>query len=241
MRTQSPDTHPEAERVQIALMRGFSPARKFRLVCEMSDWLAFRDPDNLPESLHTIYGSLWADRFARYQQCHPEISIQGRDLRGTIQMMAHQLNHRRVSFAITGRIACSFYGLPSTTHEIELVINTQRHFIFMPGFVRHRTSYFDISRLIRIDMRYEPLWLARARAICLIEGEPPIALAQPEDTTIDLLDRFHNTGRCDDGLYNDILSMVKVQAPYLDYAALFQRSCYHDLLDQLLEDAGVQL
>jgi len=36
-RTQSPDTHPEAERVQIELFRRASPARRVQLALSMSD------------------------------------------------------------------------------------------------------------------------------------------------------------------------------------------------------------
>ena len=36
MKTQSSDTHPDAEKVLISLMRKASPARKFSLVCSLS-------------------------------------------------------------------------------------------------------------------------------------------------------------------------------------------------------------
>ena len=36
MKTQSEDTSPEIERVQIELLRKMSPARKFDLVCSMT-------------------------------------------------------------------------------------------------------------------------------------------------------------------------------------------------------------
>jgi hypothetical protein len=51
MKTQSPDTSPEAERVQIELIRKMSPARKFNLVRSMTRTMIQASRDNI-RSLH---------------------------------------------------------------------------------------------------------------------------------------------------------------------------------------------
>ena len=67
MRTQSMDTSPEAERVQIELMRKASPARLFGMVRSMSQTMiqASREtlrklhPDLTPEELNLLFIELY--------------------------------------------------------------------------------------------------------------------------------------------------------------------------------------
>ena len=51
MKTQSPDTSPEAERIQIELIRKMSPAKKFNLVRSMTRTMIQASRENI-RSLH---------------------------------------------------------------------------------------------------------------------------------------------------------------------------------------------
>ena len=51
MKTQSPDTSPEAERIQIELIRKMSPAKKFNLVRSMTRTMILASRENI-RSLH---------------------------------------------------------------------------------------------------------------------------------------------------------------------------------------------
>ncbi len=243
MRTQSMDTHPEAERAQIAIIRAFSPARKFRSVCSHRDAMtkiSMHSTNRTPyEEILMYYGKQWAMRFARYRAKHPDFEIVGPMLRDAVLTVCDVLRQRNIPFALAGGVACSFYGLPSTTHAIELVIDHARPLVLRPGFTRSGTSYLDIARLIKVDLIHAPDLLCRARSVTLVEAAPPIPIVAPEDLAIDLLERFRATDSRNDALYNDLLGLLKVQAPTLNVRSLLQRMGQDALLAQALDDAGI--
>jgi len=67
MRTQSPDTSPEAERVLIDLLRRASPARKFQMIVSANvasrqlalAGLRMRHPQDSPQQLRRRLADLW--------------------------------------------------------------------------------------------------------------------------------------------------------------------------------------
>ena len=67
MKTQSPDTSPEAERVLFDLLRKASPARKFELIVDANltsrelalCGLRMRHPQATPQQLQRRLASLW--------------------------------------------------------------------------------------------------------------------------------------------------------------------------------------
>jgi hypothetical protein len=67
MRTQSPDTSPEAERVLIELLRRASPARKIQMITSANRasrelalcGLKMRFPNDSPARLRRRFASLW--------------------------------------------------------------------------------------------------------------------------------------------------------------------------------------
>lgn len=67
MKTQSPDTNPEAERVLIGLLRSASPARKFQMIVSANlasrelalCGLKMRHPKDSPHQLRRRLAALW--------------------------------------------------------------------------------------------------------------------------------------------------------------------------------------
>src|SRR5579875_2073535 len=193
MRTQSPDTHPEAERVQISIMRQFPPARKFDLECNHNDMvynLSRREPF-APLRLVTLhYGKYWAKRYQSWQKRHCEHLVKLVDTRSTILELAAIFTARNIPFALAGTIACGVYGLPSSAPTIEFIVDYPRHIHISSRFIRHGHAYLDAEQLVRIDLVPHPAFVSHACLVELAAGSPPIPLITPEDLTVMYLERF---------------------------------------------------
>ncbi|MBA3826366.1 MAG: hypothetical protein H0X24_21005 [Ktedonobacterales bacterium] len=245
MRTQSIDTPPEIECIQIEIMRGFSLARKLELA---ADWMNFLTSANQiyqrgPEQrIAAAYGKDWQKRYQRFVRHHPQVQpYSAHDaVQRALLAAVEPLERRRIPYGITGRFACSIYGLHSATTSIEIIVEHPRHLILSPTHTRHHDAYLDVVHLIRIDVTRTTLSLSQIIPQVLIVGHPPIMMLTPEAVTLDLLGKFAATGKRDDALYNDILGMVKVQAPNMSMALLATQTTDYPLMNQLLDDAGVE-
>ncbi len=83
----------------------------------------------------------------------------------------------------------------------------------------------------------------RVRQISLIEGYRPIWIASPEDVVLMGLEWYRECGATADDQWNDILGVVKVQAPTLDLTYLRHVAPtlnVSGLLEQALIDAGIR-
>ena len=244
MRTQSIDTHPEAERVQIEIMRGFSIARKFEIVVDMMHFLSNanqifrRGPE---QRIAALYGTDWLQRYRRFIHSHAALLEQSEpgDLCAAVLAATASLERRSIPYAITGRLACSIYGLHSSLTSIELLIQHPRHLILSPIHTRHQDTYLDVVHLLCLDVTRTSSAITTAIPQVLIEGHPPLMMLSPEAVTLGLLTRYAKTGYRDDALYNDILGMVKVQWPHMNITELLTQSTDLALTKSLLEDAGV--
>jgi hypothetical protein len=77
----------------------------------------------------------------------------------------------------------------------------------------------------------------------LIEGYQPIWIASPEDVVLMRLEWYRDCGATADDQWNDILGVLKVQAPTLDLTYLrhvAQTLNDSGLLEQALIDAGIR-
>lgn len=242
MRTQSPDTDPAAERVQIRIMQGFTPARKFTLFCNHNTWL-YNIPSARPRTtsgeVSLRYGKDWAKRLSHWQKRHPGSATEAIDMQTMILAVCQRLAARHIPFALAGMVACGVYGLPSAIHTIELVVEYPRHINIASEFIRHGDDYLDARHLFRVRISHDAALTARATFLTLVEDQAPLPILPPEDVAIQLLHRFKATGGRDDALYNDLLGMLKVQAPALDVAYLKRHSIERDVLALALDDAGV--
>ncbi len=242
MRTQSIDTHPDIERKQIELFREFSIPRKFELVANLTDAAATINQlyrQDLMNRIKWDYGKQWLQRSIAFRRTHPEIQPRTINIAQTVLDAIASLERRRIPFALAGRIACDIYGLPSSLHSIEIWVDHPRHLNLSPRHTRIGDTFLDITHVMLVDITRTTQGLKRARPLPLIHGHQPIPTLSPEDVTIDLLERFAATGSRDDALYNDLLGMVKVQAPTLDVPYLYRKTTKQHLLEQLLIDGGI--
>jgi hypothetical protein len=242
LRTQSPDTHPEAERVQISIMRQFTPARKFELACNHNNFghnLSLREPHDLLRLLALRFGKDWVKRLMAWQKRHTEVSLHLADTQAVILDLCAIFTKRQIPFALAGTIACGIYGLPSSAPAIEFIVDYPRHIHFSSRFIRHGHAYLDAEQLVRIDVVSRPAFVAHAHPVKLIAELPGIPLITPEDLTVMYLERFAASGRRDDALYNDLLGMLKVQALTLDTRYLQRSMQMADLLALAFDDVGV--
>ncbi len=243
MRAQSIDTPLEVERIQIEIIRGFAPARKFASVCSLNDFAAgssLSTAASYESQIAALYGRQWAKRFVLYRRKHPDISIVGPNLQATILSVCTILWRRKIPFALSGGVACAFYGLPSTSQAVEFVVDYPRRINLSPAFPRSGSSYLDVAHLVRIDLMAEATLLKRVRTYTLVEGVPPIPVVAPEVLAVLLLERYRATDCRDDALYNDILGLLKVQAPTFDVHYVRQmKPDSDDLIALAFDDAGV--
>ena len=90
---------------------------------------------------------------------------------------------------------------------------------------------------------FDTLVAQRAQQLSLLEGYQPIWIASPEDLTLMRLEWYRDCGATADDQWNDILGVLKVQAPTLDLQYL--RRVAHtlnvsDVVEQALIDAGIR-
>jgi hypothetical protein len=243
MRTQSIDTPPEVEKIQIEIIRGFSPARKFASVCSLNDFAAgssLSTASSYESQIAALYGKKWAKRFISSCKKYPDLVIKGPNLQETVLMVSSILRRRQIAFALSGGVACAFYGLPSTSRVVEFVVDYPRHINLSPAFPRSSSSYIDITHVMRIDFSAGATQLQRARYFTLVEDVPPIPIVAPEDLTLLLLEHYRATDCRDDALYNDILGLLKVQAPTFDIDYVRQlKPGNDDLVALAFDDAGI--
>lgn len=242
MRTQSRDTHPDAERVHVLINRAFSPARKFALVCGMYDAAAAMSQRafHLPERrIAALYGSPWARRYTDWRRRHPDIVEPPPNLATMLRALSDRLQQRGVGFAFAGAVACGLYGMPSAFATNEIMVNTPRKLIISPAHLRSSSTYLDAERIAQHILRFEPAIVQRARLLPLIEGEPPLPVIAPDDLILHALDRFERRGGRDETLYFALLGVLKVQAPAIDVSRLLQKGTNRYMLLTALKDAGI--
>jgi len=280
MRTQSIDTTPEVERLQVARIRSFSPARKFASVRSWTHTLTSANlhamRSGTPESnerdiavrfVTREYGKALATDFQTAVEQRPEWTIQEHDLPVAMIPIIEVFECLGVRYYLSGSIACSVYGLPRGAQDIDVVADIQAEHV--SPLVKHLQGAYTInaqalhdaiaqrsafsllhlSSLVKVDVMlprgtpFDSLVSQRVRQLSLIEGYQPIWIASPEDVVLMRLEWYRDCGATADDQWNDILGVLKVQAPTLDLTYL--RQVAHTLnasglLEQALIDAGIR-
>ena len=93
------------------------------------------------------------------------------------------------------------------------------------------------------DTSFDSLVSQRAQQLSLIEEYQPMWIAFPEDVVLMRLEWYRDGEATAHDQWNDILGVLKVQAPTLDLNYLrhvAQILNVSDLLEQALVDAGLQ-
>jgi len=114
---------------------------------------------------------------------------------------------------------------------------------------RNAFSLLYLASLVKVDVMlprgtaFDSLVAQRAQQLSLLEGYQPIWLASPEDVALMRLAWYRDGGATADDQWNDVLGVLKVQAPNLDVQYL--RHVAHILnvsgfLEQALIDAGIR-
>ena len=280
MRTQSIDTTPEVERLQVARIRSFSPARKFASVRSWTHTLTSANlhamRSGTPESNERAiavrfvtreYGRELATDFQTAVEQRPEWTIREHDLPVAMIPIIEVFECLGVRYYLSGSIACSVYGLPRGAQDIDVVADIQAEHV--SPLVKHLQGVYTInaqalhdaiaqrsafsllhlSSLVKVDVMlphgtpFDSLVSQRVRQISLIEGYRPIWIASPEDVVLMGLEWYRECGATADDQWNDILGVVKVQAPTLDLTYLRHVAPtlnVSGLLEQALIDAGIR-
>ncbi len=136
MRTQSIDTHPEAERVMIELIREAPVSKRFRLVQSLTQsalWSSLqawreRYPDASEQEaavqvVSTCYSSGLAlcvqEALERRESWH----VQPIDLMAAMLPAVRAFDHLGVSSYLAGSIASSLHGMQQLAQDVDLVVN----------------------------------------------------------------------------------------------------------------------
>src|SRR6266852_1149536 len=280
MRTQSIDTTPEVERLQVARIRSFSPARKFASVRSWTHTLtsanlhAMRNGTTESNEHHITvrfvtreYGRALATDFQAAVEQRPEWTIQEYDLQAAMIPVIEAFECLGIRYYLSGSIACSVYGLPRGAQDIDfladiqfehvcpLIDHLQAAYTINEQIVRYALaqrsvfSLLHLSSLVKVDVMlprgtaFDSLVSQRAQQLSLIDGYQPIWIASPEDVVLMRLEWYRDCGANADDQWNDMLGVLKVQAPSLDLTYLRHVAPtlnVSGLLEQALIDAGIR-
>lgn len=136
MRTQSPDTSPEAEHHLIKLIRQAPLSKRFRLVQSLSQrMLSGRDPEQeaRTQAIRAItwgYGRRIGQRVQRALDEQPDWQEQPVDLTAVLLPVMQALEDVGISSYIGGSLASSIHGMQQSASDIDLVlIGQDQHFL----------------------------------------------------------------------------------------------------------------
>ncbi|GER86522.1 hypothetical protein KDW_06840 [Dictyobacter vulcani] len=274
MRTQSIDTSPEFERIQIDRIRAFSAAKKFRSVCSWTQSITYANletthgsslQDRMVAFVAREYGNHLAHIFANAIETQQTWNLQAPDIQEAVRPIIEIAEQLKVPTLMMGSVANSIYGLPRSVQDVDLLADFNgdhlaflfehltHDYIFDPdtitlALLQHTPfSVLHLSRLIKIDIFLpstvlDKAVLARRQPHVLIEGRAPFFLASPEDVTLLNLLNYQKQGNTADDQWNDILGLLKVQAPTIDVTYLSQQAAMLGIatpLSQALLDAGI--
>ena len=213
------------------------------------------------------YGRALATDFQAAVEQRPEWTMQTHDLQAALIPVIEAFARLGIRYYLSGSIACSVYGLPRGAQDIDFVadmhieqvcplsehlqaaytINEQA--LHDAIVQRNAFSLLHLSSLVKVDVviprgtAFDSLVAQRAQQLSLLEAYQPIWIASPEDVALMRLEWYRDGGATADDQWNDILGVLKVQAPTLDLRYL--RRVAHslnvsDVLEQALIDAGIR-
>ena len=243
MRTQSRDTSEESERILIQGHQAFPPAKRFALTRSIT-WLMMESnratiPTALPEAdreswfVRHVYGPLFADALA----ASPHVLAPGPwDIQFTLTAVTSQLTRAHLPFALTGSLASCVYGFPRGIRDLDVLVEAAclppAHEALAAGelasdFLVGCTpsgggALLDRRTLVKVDLVTPPppldgsAWLARTRDLLLFEPDGRVPVLSPEDVVLSRLHWYVATGGTADDQWNDLMGVVKIQAPTLD-------------------------
>ncbi len=277
MRTQSIDTSPAFERIQIARIRTFSAAKKFTSMCSWTQSITSanlqsasfdprRERDQAVAFVAREYGDDLAHLFCRAIEKRPEWRLQTPDTQEVLLPILDVAEHLNIPALLIGSVAGSIYGFPRSVQDVDILADfNSEHlaflfehlaysYVFDPHAItlspQPHTSFrlLHMTRLITIDVNlpstvFERALLERRQLEVLIEGKSPLSIASAEDILLLNLMQYQAQGHTADDRWNDILGILKVQAPTIDLAYLDRQAKkmnVEGLFSQASIDAGIR-
>lgn len=170
-KTRSPDTHPDAERVQLALLRKASLAQRASLALSLSQttrqlaWRALRrsKPEGSAEeaactfvalhygrSLATCLKAALARQALAAKAANHTMSQHA--ILAALTPVVEALEQLEVRYLIGGSVASSAYGVPRSTLDVDLVAELQPEHV-RPLIERLSQAYYIGEGMIRDAMR----------------------------------------------------------------------------------------
>jgi hypothetical protein len=274
MRTQSIDTSPEFERIQIAHLRSRSAAKKFTSVRSWTQSITFANlgsSDERQERSRAIafvareYGNPMASLFFHALEKQPAWRLQTPDIQEALLPLLDAAERLSIPVLLIGSVAGSIYGFPRSVHDVDLLTDCSCEqltslfeqlastYVFDPRIItqaiHHHTAFslLHVSRLIQLDLFlpstvFEKTLVERRQEQSLVEGRAPLLIASAEDLTLLNLIHYQRQGSMADDRWNDILGILKVQAPEVDCTYLDRQAKglgIDALFSQALIDAGI--
>lgn len=278
MRTQSLDTTPEFEQVQIARLRSFSPAKKFASARSWTRSLTsanFHAPHPFTEQLserdravHFLtreYGKMFASLLQHATESQPLWTGPDPDVQAALLAAVEACEALGLTYALGGSLACSIYGFPRLAQDVDVYVDISSERLPLLVAHVHQAFLFDeqqlfrdlaqdscfrllhLASLLKVDVllpscSFEAQALQRRQALQLTEDRPPTWVLRPEDVALLQLVWYHRSGTSADDRWNDVLGLLKVQAPFLDLPYLSESAAGLQataVLEQGLRDAGI--
>jgi hypothetical protein len=189
------------------------------------------------------------------------------DLLPPLASVSSALDQAQVRYALAGALARALYGFPRGVRSVDLLVDMDAHQVtaFVQALSREQIvpatdwsvegsqqplSLLHVPSLVSVNLffpskpPFDAAIFTRTRLLTLDQQPLHVPVIAPEDSVLQGIVQYHATGARDDDLYNDILGVLKVQAPTLDQSALAAAADalrVQVVLASLLEDAGYSL
>ena len=236
------DTHPDAARVQLELMRSFSPGKKRELVCALSSEMIQRSRQHIArlhrlapqaaiiEWIRTHYGS---DIATRLLETNLTLGTTMNDLRHALETALNAFKHAGVTCRVVGSMASAELGMARTTWDADVVAVLEPHHVpallaaLGKGFyadetliqeaIRARSSFnlIHLETALKVDV-----FLPKAREYDRVALErfnpasPDFMTA--EDVLLGKLEWYRAGDETSERQWTDVLGILRVQASAFD-------------------------
>jgi len=211
------------------------------------------------------YGEMEAFAFRRATEGNAHWVSPHPDLQLALLAISDVFDHLGIPYALGGSLASSIYGFPQLVQEVVFYTDIPAAHIpaliqgFRPAFLfdeQHLREALEASSSFRllhlaslvnvailpVVSAFEKQLLQNKQAIHLIEDLSSLWMIGPEDSALLQLVAYRRTGANADDQWNDLLGLLKIQAPLLDLAYLQKQAVslqVVDLLERSLIDAGI--
>jgi hypothetical protein len=276
------DTTPDAEAVQVALLRQASVARRVCLARSLSQTAielsrrAIRTthaaggrPGALGAFVRLVYGASIAEPLRGRALPHgqQEVTVHPPDLLSALTPVVDALEALGVAYHLGGSVASSAHGLPRSTVDVDLVaelapphvselVERLREAYYVEADAVRRAiaargsfNVIHLATMLKVDVfvpRGRPFDREAARRAAphpLEEavGARAFVLASPEDVILTKLEWYRAGGELSERQWHDVLGVLRVKGPMLDFPYLERWAAelgVGDLLGRARAEAG---